>query len=525
MQNQAIQRVVIIGGGTAGWMTAAALSELLPTDNLSITLVESEKIGTVGVGEATLPHLRYFNARLGINEHEFVLKTQASYKLGIEFIDWGQKGESYIHPFGDFARPIAGIDFYHYWLRASKEGAPQSLFEFSLPVLLAKLNKFSYPSKNKQALESDFSYAFHIDANLYAALLKSFAESRGVLRKEGKIAHCEQHASGGNIKQVVLENGERIAGDLFIDCSGFRSLLLGQTLATPFDSWQHWLPCDSAVALPCERHGPLPPYSKARAREAGWQWTIPLRHRSGNGYVYAENFCNDDTALATLLSNTETGLAEPRFLKFLPGRRRSAWVNNCVGIGLSSGFLEPLESTSIYLIQIAIMKLVEFFPTNAKHGKVSERGREAFNRHLRLEYERIRDFLILHYHITRRDDSEFWRYCRNMDIPDSLQARINAFREMAYVPPYVNGLFHTPSWVAVLLGQGEIPKAYHAMVDIHPPALLQSEMERTKNLIAQAAQAFPPHHETLETHCQAFHKGENTETWPPSALSLYGVFS
>lgn len=519
-----IQSVVIVGGGTAGWMTAAALSELIGRDRLDITLVESEQIGTVGVGEATLPHLRHFNTRLGINEHDFVRQTQASYKLGIEFVNWGQVGEAYIHPFGDFSRPIAGIDFYHYWLRAQREGFEHRLFDFSLPVVAAKGNKFSYPSANKASLQSDFSYAFHIDANLYAAYLRQYAEARGVSRIEGKVLDIELNQSSGEAEALVLEGGWRYAADFFIDCSGFRSLVLGKVLATPFIDWSHWLPCDRAVALPTKNSGPLLPYSRATAHRAGWQWRIPLRHRTGNGHVYCSSYSRDDAALDTLIANVDgEPLADPRVLTFTAGRRSQAWVKNCAAIGLSSGFLEPLESTSIYLIQIAIMKLIEFFP---KRQAPQQKNRDAFNRHLSLEYERIRDFLILHYHVTRRQDSEFWNYCRTMPIPDSLQERIQVFQELAHVPRYTNGLFLPPSWVAVLLGQGAIPKNFQTMVNIHSRDLLHKELEKIKQSIYQAAHSFADHQTVLDKHC-AENPQENTaaQPWPPSAMSLYGVFS
>lgn len=520
-----IRSVVIVGGGTAGWMTAAALSELIGREHLEITLVESEQIGTVGVGEATLPHLRHFNSRLGINEHEFVRQTQASYKLGIEFVNWGQVGESYLHPFGDFSRPIGGIDFYHYWLRAQREGFEHNLFDFSLPVVAAKNNKFSYPSTNKASLQADFSYAFHIDANLYAAYLRQFAEARGVTRIEGKVLDIELNTSSGDIDALVLDGGWRYAADFFIDCSGFRSLLLGQALATPFIDWSRYLPCDRAVALPSKSHGPLLPYSRATAQQAGWQWRIPLRHRTGNGHVYCSSFCRDEAALDTLLNHIDgEPLAEPRLLKFTAGRRSQAWVKNCAAIGLASGFLEPLESTSIYLIQIAIMKLIEFFP---KRQAPRQKARDAFNRHLSLEYQRIRDFLVLHYHITRRRDSEFWNYCRTMPIPDSLQEYIEAFREIAHVPRNINGLFLPPSWVAVLLGQGETPKNFQSLVNIHSRELLRDELQKIKHSIYQAAQSFPDHQSILDRHCAQSNQ-DNTaasEPWPPSAMSLYGVFS
>ncbi len=515
-----IQHVVIVGGGTAGWMCAAAFAHIFQKEDLRVTLIESEQIGTVGVGEATIPHLRYFNQRLGIDEHEFMRETQATYKLGIEFVNWKQQGEAYLHPFGDFGRDIQQIPFYHYWLaNAQNQGHSHSLFDFSPSVLAAYQNRFDYPKTESESWLADYSYAFHIDASLYASYLRRFSEARGIARREGKVNHVHRNPDSGNILGVSLDDGARIDADFFIDCSGFRSLLLGETLGEDFIDWSHWLPCDRALAVPTEKQGPLLPYTRAIAHDAGWQWRIPLQHRTGNGHVYSSSFVRDEHAETTLLEHLDaTPLAELRPLKFKAGRRRHSWAANCVGIGLSSGFLEPLESTSIYLIQIAIMKLLEYFPTDTE----CDTHRAAFNRELTREYDRIKDFLILHYHVTQRDDSEFWRYCRNMPIPDSLHERIESFKHSGYVPGYTQGLFLTPSWVAVMIGQGITPNGCHPFAQAQESDALAKRLESMRTEIQHSVAQMPTHEQTLAKHCSA---SAGQHPWPEAAMSLYGVFS
>lgn len=514
-----VQNIVILGGGTAGWMCAAAFGFLLKKHKIHVTLIESEQIGTVGVGEATIPHLRYFNQRLGIDEHEFIRRTNATYKLGIEFIDWGGLGESYIHPFGEFGRPFRGQSFLDVWLKAQQLGDRSSLFDYSLPVLACQNKRFDYPSQNPESLLSDYSYAFQIDASAYAQFLRDYSEKLGVRRLEGKVHRVIQCAESGDIESLCLESGEQIKGDLFIDCSGFRSYLLGDTLGVDFESWSRWLPCDRAIAIPSKSSGDLAPYTKAKALGAGWKWTIPLQHRTGNGIVYASQFISQDDAQRQLLEQTEGELlAEPNALKFEAGRRAKTWSKNCVGVGLSSGFLEPLESTSIYLIQAAIMHLAEHFP--AVGDMVC--FRDEFNRLMELEYDRIRDFLILHYHATQRTDSEFWNYCRTMPVPDSLTMRMQSFREIGYVETYEQGLFLLPSWIAVLVGQGVVPESFHPQVANLDNEDLLGYLQQFKEQADACVANMTKHQEILKQHCAA-PKGE--QLWPRSAMSLYSVFS
>jgi tryptophan halogenase len=484
------QRVVIVGGGTSGWMTAAALSRMLPAE-VAVQLVESEQIGTVGVGEATIPHIRYFNALLGIDEREFIQATQATYKLAIEFVGWGAEHSCYMHPFSGFGGDIHGIGFHHYWLKLREQVPQLSLDAFSLAAQAARVGRFAPPSANS---DFGYGYAFHLDASRYAAFLRRYAEQRGVRRIEGKVHSVQQHPHRGDITSVTLETGAMIAGDLFIDCSGFRSLLLGQTLGVPFQSWRHWLPCDRAIALPSDALTEPPSYTRATATPSGWQWRIPLQERTGNGQVYCSNWLSDDEACAQLRGtlNSEP-LAEPNLIRFEAGCRHHSWEKNCIAIGLSSGFLEPLESTSIYLIQMAIFKLVEFFPRKDALNV----SREAFNRWMALEYDRVRDFIILHYHLNRRQDSEFWRSCAAMEIPDSLTRKIALFRESARVEFYDQGLFAQPSWLAVYLGQGCHPLSIDARVDRLPVADVNLPLTQLALKLRELAAIMPTHREVL----------------------------
>lgn len=513
--------IVIVGGGTAGWMTAAALSNSLPFARYQITLIESEQIGTVGVGEATVPHLRYFNQTLGIDENEFIRKTNATYKLGIEFSDWGTIGSSYIHPFGIYGKSINGISFHHYWLKARQQGAKTPIGDYSLGVVAAASNRFSYPETDPASLASKFSYAFHLDASLYAAFLREYAEKKGVVRVEGRLVHVSRQSENGNILSVRLESGETFEGDLFVDCSGFRGVLINQALHTGYEDWSHWLPCDRAVAVPSERLSEPHPYTKAIARDVGWQWKIPLQSRNGNGRVYCSSYISDDQAATGLMDSIEGNpLATLNFLQFKTGRRKKSWSHNCVAIGLSSGFLEPLESTSIYLIQIAIAKLIEYFP----QAKVEDLYlQNEFNRELQMEYERVRDFLILHYIATKRDDSEFWKYLRAMSIPESLDRKIALFKERAQVENYRRGMFLEPSWVAVYLGQGVIPDNYHPTVDKLSPDQLQMAMNGIRESIHSYSQTMPTHMQSLQKYTGIDQL--DAHGWPPAAMSLYGVFS
>ena len=513
------KKIVIVGGGTAGWMSAAALAKFFPNQKIEVQLIESEAIGTVGVGEATIPHLRYFNQKLGFNEHEFMQRCQATYKLGIEFVNWGKLGDAYIHPFGDFGEKIHGTHFYRFWLDAKQRNPELSLFDYSLAVAAAKKNKFEYPAATQNPLSSSYSYAFHLDASLYAKFLTEFSQAQGVERKEGKIEQVLRCATTGNITALVLNSGETIAGDFFIDCSGFRSLLLGDALGVGYDNWSHWLPCDRAIAVPTENVGETRPYSRATAHPAGWQWNIPLRHRTGNGHVYASHFMDEDTAVQLFNDNLSGNkLANFNFIKFTPGRRQLSWSHNCLAIGLASGFLEPLESTSIYLIQLAIMKLIEFFPSSENYAP----NRDEFNRQLALEYERIRDFLILHYHATERDDSDFWRYCRTMSVPESLTDRMNLFFETGHIDYYHQGLFLLPSWVAVLIGQGKMPAHHNLGLKTYSPAAIDATLAKVKSQVDYFSTGMRAHGDVLLANSAA---SDQPEMWPVAAMSLYGVFS
>jgi tryptophan 7-halogenase len=455
VNSKSIQEIVILGGGTAGWMTAAALSHRLSGHNIRIKLIESTEIGTVGVGEATVPHIRFFNAKLGINEAEFMARTKATFKLGIEFCNWGRNGDSYIHPFGVFGEDIGGISFHHHWARMHRAGDPEPIDTYSLPVTAARMGRFAYPDPNPRALLSTYSYAYQFDAGLYAAFLRHYAEERGVLRSEGKVVDVLQDSESGFITAVTLDNGTKIAADLFVDCSGFRGLLIEQTLKSGYEDWSHWLPCDRAVAVPCATKGELSPYTRATAKDAGWLWRIPLQHRVGNGHVYCSAYISDENAVDTLVGQLESEpLTKLNFLRFKTGKRRTQWAKNVVAIGLSAGFLEPLESTSIHLIQLAIGRLLDLFPDQDWDPMLANE----YNRLMDLEYERVRDFLILHYHATERTDTPFWNYVRTMPIPDSLRHKMEMFRKRGIVVNYRDGMFLDASWIAVYLGQGVVPQ-------------------------------------------------------------------
>ncbi len=495
-----LRQIVIAGGGSAGWMTAAALSSLLNPKDVSITLVESEEIGTIGVGEATIPDIIYFNRILGLNEAEFMKATQATFKLGIEFIDWGRKGSTYIHPFSVHGVDMNGIDFHQYWLHACAGGDDHPIQQYSLCAVAAVLNKFALPVADPRSVFSSIRYAYHFDATLYARYLRSYAEVRGVKRVEGKIEDVSQAPETGHITALRLTNGKVVNGDFFIDCTGFRALLTEKTLGVPYVDWSHWLPCDRAQAVACRHAGPLTPYTRSTARTAGWQWRIPTQRRTGNGHIYCSEFMSDDEAAAILLANLDgEALGSPRQLRFTAGRRQTFWTKNCVAIGLSAGFLEPLESTSIYLIQEGISRLISLFP----NAEVSDVIRDEYNRHMRLEFEQVRDFIVLHYAATQRDDTPFWNYCRTMEIPDTLRHKIALFREAGRIFRYEEELFTRPSWVAVLLGQHIVPKHCDPIVAMLPHDEVRRSLESMRVGIAKAANAMPTHAEFIERYCRA----------------------
>ncbi|NND44429.1 MAG: tryptophan 7-halogenase [Xanthomonadales bacterium] len=500
MSQQRIKDVIIVGGGTAGWMTAAALSHNLDPDRYAITLIESEMIGTVGVGEATIPAIHEFNRQLGIDEKDFMRKTQASFKLGIEFVNWGRIGDSYIHPFAPFGQPMNNAGFHHVWLKMRQQGESASFEDYSLPIVAARSGRFDYPNNDPRSPRSTYQYAFHFDAGLYARYLREWSEARGVTRVEGKVVDVSQDAESGFVTGVTLESGQSVEGQLFVDCSGFRGLLIEQTLKAGFDDWSHWLPCNSAAPLPSENSGPPAPHTRATALTAGWQWRIPLQHRTGNGHVYCSEFISDDEAAQMVIDNTEGKLlAEPRLLRFTTGRRKRAWIKNCVAVGLSGGFLEPLESTAIYLIQSAITKLIRNFPGNY----INEVEVEEFNRQINNKFDQVRNLLILHYKLTEREDTPFWSYCRNMSIPDELAHRMALFGHRGHVAHKPSELFNEPSWLAVLIGQGLIPESYDRRIDSLPEAETRNRLAQIRQLIAQTAQSMPRHEETIARHCAA----------------------
>jgi tryptophan halogenase len=476
-----IRSIAIVGGGTAGWMAAAVLARFLRPSQVALCVIESEEIGTVGVGEATVPVIQVLNGLLGIDEADFIRKTRATFKLGIEFRDWVRPGHTHFHFFGDFGAPIAGIPPHHHWLKLRQLGDSTPLAEYSLPYVMGKLGRFS-------PVQEGFKYAYHFDAALYAAYLRANAESRGARRKAGKVVDVSLRGEDGFIQALTLESGERIEADFFIDASGFRGLLIGAALGVGYEDWSRWLPCDRAVAVPCASSGALTPYTVSSARPAGWQWRIPLQHRTGNGYVYCSRFVGDYEAASTLLGSLDgPALAEPRLLRFTTGRRQQFWSRNCVAIGLAAGFMEPLESTSIQLIQTALARLIEMFPDRQLDAVISaEYNRASVN-----EWERIRDFLILHYSATERDDAPLWQYCRGMQLPDSLQYKMDVFRSSGRVPLLSEESYQEPSWVAILLGQNILPKRYDPLVDNLNVEHLKSAMLQRRRAIRRLAEGMP----------------------------------
>ena len=494
-----IKNIVIVGGGTAGWMSACALIKTFGKA-YSIRLVESEEIGIVGVGEATVPHLSYFNKLLEIDEAEFVRQTQGTFKLGIQFRDWGRIGDSYIHGFGKLGHDLGAVPFHQYWLRARQAGKAADLGDYSLNTLAAPRERFMVSASDAPAGTplSDIAYAYHFDAGLYARYLRRYAEARGVVRTEGKIRETRLRAGDGYVEAVVLESGEAISGDLFIDCSGFRGLLIEEALHTGYEDWTQWLPCDRALAVPCEKVAPPTPYTRSTARSAGWQWRIPLQHRTGNGHVYSSKFMSEDEATAILMRNLDgRALAEPRPLRFVTGKRKQIWNKNVIAVGLSGGFMEPLESTSIFLIQSAIGRLVLLFPS----GEINQTLIDRYNAQATFEFERIRDFLILHYHATERDDSPFWNYCRTMDIPAQLQETIRLFKDSGRFFRVAEEMFAQVSWVEVMIGQRIMPEAHHPMVDQMSEADLDKFMEHVKSVISGSVDLMPMHQQFIDRHC------------------------
>ncbi|MCA0356013.1 MAG: tryptophan 7-halogenase [Proteobacteria bacterium] len=491
-----IRKIVIVGGGTAGWMSAAGLAAVLKGLPISIALVESAEIGTVGVGEATVPHIRHFNARLGLDEADFMRKTQATIKLGIQFCGWGRPGERYIHPFGAYGHAIDGLPFHQHWLAARARGEDGPIEAYSLPIIASLAGKFAPPSTDPRSLGSTFNYAYQFDAALYAQYLRAYAEARGVTRTEGKIASVQQRPEDGFVTGVTLEDGRIVEGDLFVDCSGFRGLLIEGALQAGYEDWTRWLPCDRAVAAPCASIEPPTPYTRATADQAGWRWRIPLQHRVGNGHVYCSSYISDDDAARALVEKLDGKLQQdPRFLRFTTGRRKKQWFKNVVAVGLSSGFLEPLESTSIHLIQVAITTLLELFP----HQGCAQADQDEYNRVMDLEFERIRDFLVLHYHANQRDDSPFWIERREGPIPDSLAYKMALFRERGAVVGYKDGFFLEPSWLAVYFGQNILPDGFDPLVAASDPVRTTRIMADLAAAVTRTVDAMPTHEAFLRS--------------------------
>lgn len=499
MSDQRIRQVVIVGGGTAGWMAAATLAKTLDR-SVSIRLVESDEIATVGVGEATIPQIKLFNSVLGLDEDEFVRETQGSFKLGIEFVDWGRLGDRYLHAFGAVGHDLGQIPFHHYWLRHHQAGGETSLWDYSLNDLAAHDHRFGRLATVGETRLPGLAYAFHFDAALYARYLRKYAEPRGVIRTEGKIREVTLREPDGFVASVTLESGETIGGDLFIDCSGFRGLLIEGALKTGYEDWSHWLPCDRALAVPCARTEPLLPYTRSTARSAGWQWRIPLQHRTGNGMVYCSRHLSDDEAAATLLANLDgEALADPRPLKFVTGRRRKFWNRNVVALGLSSGFMEPLESTSIHLIQSGLSRLLSLFPDK----RFDPADSDEYNRQAGLEFERIRDFLILHYKASTRSDTPFWRACATMEIPETLARKIGVFRNAGRLYREDEDLFAEVSWLQVLLGQGIDPATHHPLADALTDEQLTGFLADLRQILGRAAGGLHTHADFISRHCKA----------------------
>lgn len=494
--NERIRKVVIVGGGTAGWMTAAMLSRLLGSQ-VDIELVESQDIGIVGVGEATIPPIQKVNAALGLDEREFLRETKASIKLAIKFENWRVPGEGYFHTFGSPGRSQAFCHFHHFWVRAAQAGNKTTIWDYDLNYLCARDNKFAKLETKDPVWE--MQYAYHFDAALYGQYLRRYSEKKGVRRIEGLIQDVRLDPEGGHVTSLVLKGGKELRGDFFVDCSGARGLLITGALGTDFEDWGHWLPCDRAMAVPSERLAITLPYTRSIAHPGGWQWRIPLQHRNGNGLVYSSDHYSDDEAAGVLLGNLDSeALAEPKVIPFRTGRTRQQWNKNVVAVGLSSGFLEPLESTSIHLIQSAITRLITFFP----HDGVRQKLVDEYNRQSQAEFEYIRDFIILHYHLNKRDDG-FWTHTREMDVPERLTHKIELFQTTGALTNDQMDIFLEPSWLQVMLGQGIMPLDYHPLADTLPDAQLEEKLRVTQRTKAQPLPQIPGHDEFLEMYTKS----------------------
>jgi tryptophan 7-halogenase len=498
----AIEHIIVVGGGTAGWMAAAALSRLCEGKKVAITLIESEEIGTVGVGEATIPPFIEFNQLLGIDEREMLAEIQGSFKLGIQFVNWGKIGDSYIHPFGNYGYQVEGISFHHVWHKYRQAGDKRPIQVFNVETMAAYYGRFARTADYQRDDLPPVNYAYHIDAGRYARYLRKYSEARGVVRREGKISDVALDGESGFVSSVTMENGDVLNGDLFIDCSGFRGLLIEQALKTGYDDWSNYLPCNRAVALPCLREdgsGPLP-YTRATAHSAGWQWQVPLQHRNGNGHVYCSEYMSDDEAHAILVGNIAgKPQAEPNFLRFVTGRRKKFWNKNVIALGLASGFMEPLESTSLHLVNTGINKLISLLSLDG----ITQVQEDAFNRLTAKEYLRIRDFLILHYNATTRNDSPFWNYCRNMPVPESLTEKIELFRHNGQIFREEDELFTETSWAAVMMGQGIHMGGHNAMAEAVKEPATRKEIDEMEQSIRFVVDHMPNHGDYLKKYCPA----------------------
>ncbi len=495
--NKAIKKVIVVGGGTAGWMSAALIKRVLG-DTVQLELVESDDIGIIGVGEATIPPIQHVNSVLGLDEAEFLRETKATIKLAIRFENWRVIGEQYYHTFGAPGRSQAFCHFHHYWTRARQAGYDTNLWDYDLNYLCAEANKFAKLKVNDPVWE--LPYAYHFDSSLYGQYLRRYSERLGVVRTEGLIEDAELDAESGHVKTLILRDGRRIDGDFFVDCSGGRGLLIRQKLGTEFEDWGHWLPCDRAMAVPSERFEATLPFTRSIAHAAGWQWRIPLQHRNGNGLVYSSRHYSDDEAADLLLNNLDSkAVAEPKIIPFRTGRTKKQWNANVVAVGLSSGFLEPLESTSIYLIQSAIVRLVHLFP----HAGVTDELVNEYNRQSKIEFELIRDFIIMHYYLNERDDSDFWRDLQSMEIPERITRKMELFRANGTLNQDQLDIFLEPSWLQVMLGQGIEPRDYHPLADSLTDAQLKDKLANTKKTKQQPLPQIPSHDEFLKMFCSA----------------------
>ncbi len=516
-ENKKIKSIVILGGGSAGWMVASALSKIIGTNQFNITLVESESIGTVSVGEATIPQIRAFNEMIGIDENDFLKFTQGTFKQGIEFRNWRDKGHAYMHPFGPYGNNLGGVPFHHYWLKQQIENSPNNssqsfsdkaytddLLDYCYEGVAAKNNRFTRPVNVPNTPMYSVNYAFHFDATLYAKYLRQFSEKLGVKRIEGLVKDVKRNSDSGFIKSLEIktskENEQSISGDLFIDCSGFKGVLIENVMNSGFEDWRHWLPCDSAVAQASESINEIKPYTVSTAHQSGWQWEIPLQSRIGNGNVFSSRYMSKDDAVKHLHENIPSEkIGEPRFLHWVNGKRRKSWIKNCVAIGLSAGFLEPLESTGLQLIQASINRLLSLFPNK----EFRQADIDAFNRFADTEIKQIRDFIILHYKVTNRTDSAFWNYCREMEIPDTLKEKIELYKANGRIFRDGYELFSDISWLSVLNGQGLKTNGYHAMADLMPSNELDSQLEKMKNVISECQKKTPTHRAYINKYCKS----------------------